>query len=279
MLRWAGSLRYNGAPGEDTRMSEAHHLARQQFGAHAQNYVNSSDHAHGDSLDRLAAWLPAEPGWRALDIATGGGHTALALAGRLSQMVASDLTVPMLAAARAHAQKAGAANLSYPAAEASRLPFPDGVFDLVTCRLAAHHFPEPGQFVLESARVLRSGGWFALIDNITPPEGRAMRFVNAFEKLRDPSHQWEYAAPDWEAFCVAAGLTPRLSEQYRKPLEFEPWCDRLSVPARVRQQLRVLLWQAPAFGQEALQPRFQGDPLTGPLSFSLGELLLIAQRV
>lgn len=259
-------------------MSEAHDLVRRQFGAHAQNYVQSADHATGDSLDRLVGWLPFEPGWQALDIATGGGHTALALARHVHTVAASDLTEPMLRAARAHAGRTGGQNLWYPAADAGRLPFRDGAFDLVTCRLAAHHFPNPDQFVRESARVLRPGGWFGLIDNVTPPEGRAMRHVNAFEKLRDPSHQWEHSTPDWEAFCLAAGLTPRLVEAYRKPLEFEPWCDRMGVPALARLQLRVLLWHAPEAGREALLPRFQGDPATGPAAFSLGELLLIAQR-
>jgi ubiquinone/menaquinone biosynthesis C-methylase UbiE len=259
-------------------MNEAHELVRRQFGDHAQHYVLSSDHAQGESLDRLSDWLPLEPGWRALDVATGGGHTALALAGRVRHVAASDLTVPMLRAAQNHAQRRGIDNLSFPAADASRLPFRAGAFDLVTCRLAAHHFPDPDSFVHESARVLRPGGWLALIDNVTPPEGRAARHVNAFEKLRDPSHQWEHSAPDWEAFCRAARLEPRLVEYYRKPLDFEPWCERMSVPPLRRQQLRVLLWHAPAASRQALLPEFAGDPATGPVRFSLGELLLVAQR-
>lgn len=259
-------------------MTDAHALVRRQFGAHAQKYVSSSDHAQGESLERALAWLTWDPAWRALDIATGGGHTALALASRVRTVAASDLTPAMLRAARAHLAGQGAGNVDYPAADAAGLPFADGAFQVVTCRLAAHHFPDQIGFARESARVLAPGGWFILIDNVTPPEGRAMRHVNAFEKLRDPSHQWEPAAADWEAFCLAAGLTPRLVEHYRKPLDFEPWCDRMSVPARVRQQLRVLLWQAPRAGQEALQPAFSGDPATGRITFSLGELLLIAQR-
>lgn len=254
-------------------------LVQRQFGAHAQHYVTSADHAQGESLERMLVLLPFAPEWRALDIAAGGGHTALAIAPFVREVVAGDVTAEMLAAARRFIRSRGANNVIFRQAEAGALPFADGAFDLVTCRLAAHHFPQAARFVRESARVLRPGGWFALIDNVTPPDAHAARHINAFEKLRDPSHVWEYAASDWEAFCLAAGLTPRHVEHYRKLLDFEPWCDRLSVPALVRRQLRVLLWQAPAAAREALDPQFSGDPRTGPVTFTLGELLLIAQRL
>jgi SAM-dependent methyltransferase len=253
-------------------------LVQQQFGAHAHNYVASADHAQGESLERMLALLPFAPAWRALDLATGGGHTALAIAPFVREVVAGDVTAEMLAAARRFIQSRGVSNVTFRQAEAGNLPFADGAFDLVTCRLAAHHFPRPAQFVRESARVLRPGGWFVLIDNVTPPEAHAARHINAFERLRDPSHVWEYAAADWEAFCLGAGLTLHHVEHYRKLLDFEPWCDRLNVPALVRRQLRVLLWHAPAAARDALNPQFVGDPLTGPLTFTLGELLLLARR-
>lgn len=253
-----------------------------QFGAHAQNYVASKDHAQGESLDKLVELLPFQPTWRALDIATGGGHTALALAPRVAEVVASDLTAEMLAAAEKFLTSKGVTNASYKLADAGALPFAEAEFDVVTCRLAAHHFPQPGQFVRESGRVLKPGGWFALIDNVTPVDAVSQRYVNAFEKLRDPSHAWEYSDVDWEAFCQVAGLQVMHVIHYRKPLEFEPWCDRLSVPAQVRQQLRMMLWQAPAVGREAIQPQFSGTTpeaaLHGPITFSLGEILLIAQK-
>ncbi|MDW8327009.1 MAG: class I SAM-dependent methyltransferase [Anaerolineales bacterium] len=253
-------------------------LVRRQFGMHAQNYVASADHAQGESLERMLALLPFAPAWRALDVATGGGHTALAIAPFVREVVAGDVTAEMLVAARRFLQSRGVSNVTFGQTEAGNLPFANGAFDLVTCRLAAHHFPQAAQFVRESARVLRPGGWFALIDNVTPPDAHAARHINAFEKLRDPSHVWEYAASDWEAFCLAAGLTLHHVEHYRKLLDFELWCDRLSVPLRTREQLRVMLWHAPAVAREALNPQFAGDPLTGPVTFTLGELLLLARR-
>jgi SAM-dependent methyltransferase len=259
-------------------MPEARDLIQQQFGAHAQNYVTSVDHVKGESLDHMLALVKPESTWRVLDVATGGGHTALAFAPHVHDVVASDLTPQMLTAAEAFVRSKGITNISFRLADACALPFHDGEFDLVTCRIAPHHFPDCARFVQECARVLRPGGQLAVVDNVTPAEAVAARHINAFEKLRDPSHHWAYSAVDWEAFFRAAGFDVRHLAPYRKSLDFEGFCDRLSVPAHTRQQLRVMLRQAPAEALAALEPKFHADPQAGPITFTLGEVLIIGQR-
>lgn len=249
-------------------------LVQQQFGAHAQNYVTSAVHAQGESLNRMVELVQPQPHWRALDIATGGGHTALAFAPHVREVIASDITAPMLAAAEKFIRGKGFSNVSFREADASALPFAEGEFDLVTCRLAAHHFPDCAQFVRETARVLKPGGLAALIDNVTPPDNVAARHINAFEKLRDPSHGWQSTVAEWEAFHLAAGFTVTATETFRKPIDFDDYCERLSVPAQARQQLRVLLKHAPTSAREALAPEFVGERIT----FTLTEILLIARR-
>ncbi len=253
---------------EDTR-----DLVKQQFGAHAEQYVTSIHHASGDSLNRLLELVQPQPGWRALDVATGGGHTALALAPRVREVVATDLTAEMLAAAERFIRSKDAANVVFREADAMALPFADGEFDLVTCRIAPHHFPDCAQFVREAARVLRPGGVAALIDNIVPADAAAARHINALEKLRDPSHNWAYTAADWLDFFAAAGLEVTHSEIYRKTVDFSYWCDMLSVEEKRRDQLRALLLQAPAPAREALAPQMIG----GALKFSLTEVLVLGK--
>lgn len=248
-------------------------LVQSQFGAHAQNYVTSVDHAQGESLNRMLELVAPQPGWRALDIATGGGHTALAFAPYVREVVATDITVEMLTAAEAFIREKGVSNISFREADACALPFADGEFDLVTCRLAPHHFPDCGQFVREMARVLKPGGFAAMIDNVVPADNIAARHINAFEKLRDPSHLWIYSAPDWEAFFVAAGLSVTALEIFQKRMDFERHCDRMAVPAHMRQQLRVMLKHAPAAALEALAPEFGAERA----SFVLGEILIIGR--
>ena len=148
-------------------------LVQQKFGAAAADYATSTVHAKGESLARLVELVGPQRHWRVLDVATGAGHTALALAPHVARVVASDITDEMLAEAAMLAAQRGLANVETVHADAAALPFADQSFDLVTCRLAAHHFPDPAAFIAESWRVLKPGGIFALVDNsacaATPP--------------------------------------------------------------------------------------------------------------
>jgi len=249
-------------------------LVRRQFGAHAQNYVDSPEHARGDSLDRLLAVVQPQADWRALDVATGGGHTALALAPHVREVVASDLTAEMLTAAEAFIRGKGVANVTFREADATALPFGDGEFDLVTCRIAPHHFPDCAQFVREAARVLRPGGVAVVIDNVVPDNLIAARHINAIERLRDPSHVWAYGQADWLDFFASAGLSLTHSELFRKVRDFDTWNGRMGVDEKTRTQLRVLMLQAPAAARAELAPEEAG----GKLRFYLTEVMVVGRK-
>src|SRR5258707_8069919 len=126
-----------------TSMDSLEHKERIQarFGASAQGYVDSTTHASGEDLGQIVAWAEGGPDRVALDVATGGGHTALALAPLFERVVASDLTEAMLRSAEALSQRRGATNISFRKADAEALPFGDQEFDLMTFRTAPHHFP------------------------------------------------------------------------------------------------------------------------------------------
>ena len=72
-------------------MTDLRDLVRRQFGLNAERYVSSYDHSRGESLDRMVELVDPKPDWRALDIATGGGHTALAFAPRVREVVATEI--------------------------------------------------------------------------------------------------------------------------------------------------------------------------------------------
>ena len=249
-------------------------LVRRQFGANAERYVTSKVHASGASLDRLVEVAEPKPEWRALDIATGGGHTALALAPHVREIVVTDLTPEMLAAARGHLESKAVTNAVYQDADACRLPFPDGSFDLVTCRIAPHHFPDVAAFVSETYRVLRSGGRAVVIDNIVPEDREAGDFINRFEKHRDPSHNRCLTIPEWMDLFSKAGFQDLHVEHFFKAIEFEAWSDIKSVNESVRGELREMLVDAPPKALDALFPEDRSDTLW----FHLQELLIAGRR-
>lgn len=154
----------------------------QQFGAQASDYVNSATHARGASLPRLVELLQPQAHWHVLDIATGAGHTAIAFAPLVAHVRATDITPQMMDQARQLVSEHGLNNVTIETADAEALPYENNSFDLVTCRIAPHHFSDVPRFIRESARVLRPGGLLAVVDNIVPPAS-AGDYVNAFENL------------------------------------------------------------------------------------------------
>src|SRR5262245_37035967 len=221
-------------------------LVQETFGAAAQGYVTSAIHAKGGDLQRLVELAQPRGDERVLDVATGGGHTALAFAPHVREVVASDLTPRMLAAAEQFIREQGATNVTFERADAEALPFADASFDIVTSRIAPHHFPNPRRFVQEVARVLRPGGRFLLDDNMAPEDPELDAFMNRFEQWRDPSHVRACTVSEWCAWMAAAGLRvehvdPLASKRY----DFADWSARLRMPEAERAALESWLLQAP----------------------------------
>jgi ubiquinone/menaquinone biosynthesis C-methylase UbiE len=221
-------------------------LVQAQFGAVAERYVTSVTHARGGDLARMIDLAQPRGDERLLDIATDGGHTALAFAPHVREVVATDLTPRMLEVAEAFIRQQGAANVTFQAADAEALPFPDADFDIVTTRIAPHHFPNPHQYVREVARVLRSGGVFVLDDNMAPDDQELDAFMNRFEQWRDPGHVRSHTIPEWSAWMQAAGLRIEHVEPLQaKPYLFAIWTEQMRMPAAERDALEAWLIAAP----------------------------------
>lgn len=240
---------------------DAKALSQQRFGQFAANYITSERHAKGGELDLLIEMAQPQPGWRALDVATGGGHTALAFAPHVREVVATDLTPKMLTQAQAFiSDTEQGGNVRYALADAERLPFAAEQFDLVTCRIAPHHFPDAWRFVQESARVLVSGGLLLVQDHLSPDGENAAIYLNSFERLRDPSHVRAFAGYEWRGMFADADLTVEQEQTIQHDLNLETWAARQANPPDVVQKLHILMRQAPAAVAAWVQPRAIGTP-------------------
>jgi ubiquinone/menaquinone biosynthesis C-methylase UbiE len=181
---------------------------------------------------------------RVLDIASGGGHVARLFAPLVASVVASDLTPEILEHASIFFAEQGVDNITTQIADAEALPFDARSFDIVTCRIAPHHFPNPAQFVREAARVLEPGGRFILVDS-TVPEGPAGEFLNKIEQLRDPSHVRSLTIDEWHALLADAGFQIDAIESFSKRHDFEDWTTRSRMSPADRDALEGLLLEAP----------------------------------
>jgi ubiquinone/menaquinone biosynthesis C-methylase UbiE len=255
-------------------VSEQTRRIQEQFGGSAAAYVTSAGHAGGDDLDTLLGWGRALAPGHVLDVATGGGHTALAFAAVARHVTAYDLTEPMLRAARGLVRERGAA-ADFVAGDVAALPFRDGAFDAVTCRIAAHHFGDVAGAVREVRRVLRPGGSFLLQDILGHDDPAAAAFVTEVERRRDPTHVRAYRAVEWKAFLRAAGLTVMDTAVHTKRRPWEEWTARTRMTPDARRDLDAFVRAAPEACRAAFEFRLAGERVE---SFTDRMLLLRADR-
>lgn len=257
-------------------MSDPHKARVQaQFGGSAEAYVQSPGHAAGADLDTLVAWGRKRGARAVLDIATGGGHTAAAFGAFTPLVVSTDLTEAMVRAARGLAASRGLGGVRFTIADADTLPFKEASFGVVTCRIAAHHFPALLPPLRQIARVLEPGGSFLVEDILGHEDEDAAAFILEIEKRRDPSHVRSIPRREWEAFLRAAGLTIIDERVLPKVRPWEEWTTRTRMTPTAKAELERVVLDAPARCREAFSFVIEGGRV---VSFTDRMLLLRADR-
>ena len=240
-----------------------------QFAAVAANYASHPVMASGPELGRMVELGVRSGAERVLDLGCGAGHTALAFAPRVAEVVAVDLAEAMLVEGRRLARERGTLNVEFRLGDVEQLALPDSSFDVVTSRFSAHHYPSPEKALAEVVRVLRPGGSFLLVDSVAPEAHGCDTFLNAIEVIRDPSHVRDHRVSEWQAMFAAAGLSPVVRQRWGLELDFDSWVERIGTPDPEIGMLRRMLDRAPAEVREALAI---GSP--GPHDFSMPLALL-----
>ena len=239
--------------------------AQRMFGAQAPVYAESKVHIRDDSLDAVQRLTEGAAPYRwAVDVGTGAGFTAFAMAQVSDRAVASDLTRPMLQQARRLGRERGLANLAIIQNAAESLPFADGSLDLVTCRVAGHHFRAYKSALDEARRVLKTGGSLVMADSVSPEDAAIARWMNDVELRRDFSHVKNRTISAIGGMLADRGMTTTGSETARIYLWFNAWVERTNVPASEVAVLRRDFLEAAADVKDAFQihsPQDDGDLL------------------
>jgi ubiquinone/menaquinone biosynthesis C-methylase UbiE len=209
-----------------SRMKPTKQDVARQFDRMSHAYAQSSGHARGDDLAIVLEFLAPQAAMRVLDVATGAGHTAAAVAPFVTEVIAIDIAPAMLARTQELASARGLRNLKTALMDVEALQFPDAWFDAVTCRIAPHHFLDVDRAIAEIARVLRTGGAFVVEDSVVPDDPALDGFVNGVEAVRDPTHVRSLTAGEWKSKLEASGLGLARSTTYVKTHDVAEWIER-----------------------------------------------------
>ena len=183
----------------------------------AQLYRDSAAHREGEDLDLVVEW--AEGAGTALDVATGGGHVARRLRKAGINVVSVDPAPGMEPDVVSRGED---------------LPFADGSYGVVACRVAAHHFEDVEKALSEMARVSRDR--VIVVDNLFLDE-----HAEEADRVRDPSHVRNYTEREWRELFESSGLRVEEVRRLPKQIEIEPWLERAGTPAADADRVRELL--------------------------------------
>jgi ubiquinone/menaquinone biosynthesis C-methylase UbiE len=236
-------------------------LTRRFFGRHAAGYAANAGLAHGEDLDVLIHDLRPSRSDLVLDVGTGTGFTALALASRVKRVEGVDITEEMLREGRTIAKKRAITNITFTLGDAMRLEYPRSSFDIVVTRRATHHFVDVSRFLREANRILRPGGKLGIVD-MTPPEGTEA-FINKIEKLRDPSHARAYSPSEWRSLLNQVGFEIRSESITSEPLTLDQWLYPVETAGAEWRRVREEWKSATPKTRRLLDARFESGEVKG----------------
>jgi ubiquinone/menaquinone biosynthesis C-methylase UbiE len=213
---------------------------RRQFTRQADVYTRMSQTRDAAGHRGLARLAGAAPGKRALDVACGPGLLTLALAEAGAETVGVDATEALLALARAEAARRGLA-VDFRAGDATRLALPDAHFDVVTCRAAFHHFPEPARVLAEMARVAKPGATLVVADLLGSEDLAEAELHDRIERLCDPTHARALSESAFEVLFRGAGLTLLAKPAGEMAYDVEEWIAHGGPTAADAAEIRRLL--------------------------------------
>ena len=225
---------------------------RDSFRNVAANYSKSTFHTSSVRLREVLDLSRPKPGDLALDVATGTGNTAFAIAPHVRRVVGLDLTREMLLEGRRIAADRAIDNVDWVIGDALNLPFQDETFDVYTVRAAPHHFVDVDRFLAEAFRVLKAGRDAAFVDCAPPLPARDL--LHEVEVRRDPSHVLSLTVDEWIDKLGRAGFEVEHAEARELDWNYAEWMGNMAVTAPLSDELAAVIESAEGEARAQLHP-------------------------
>jgi ubiquinone/menaquinone biosynthesis C-methylase UbiE len=245
-------------------MSKKHKEAVQkQFTKTAEAFTKFAIRDTPEVLQEKLDFAKPQPTDAVLDVACGPGAFALAVAPRANVVRGVDLTPEMLRRARAYQAERQIANAAFVLGDAEHLPFPAGVFDLVSCQCSFHHMPKPQVVLREMVRVAKPAGRLVIIDPLAPESESKFDVYNRIEQLRDPSHTLTLRLTDFLRLFDEVGLEILRQALRRRSRSFDSWMLRGGHARGTKRYLetREILESSIAGDKAGFGAQLQGDDI------------------
>jgi ubiquinone/menaquinone biosynthesis C-methylase UbiE len=237
---------------------------RDHFTERAATYTGGQ----GDTVEVMVAMAAPGADAKALDVATGTGLVAFALAEQITGggcVIGVDFTATMLARAfedrDADASNGDGAPVALSAADATRLPFPDAFFSVVTCRFSVHHFTHAIPAMQEMARVLAPGGRLVIGEFGMPEDPEKAAYFNRMERTRGHSHVQAFSPSQLSQMMADIGCPVEDSRLLNREVMASEWLETANTTDENREIVRTMLWDAVEGDLAGLSPQRVGDDL------------------
>lgn len=244
--------------------------AKKQFGKQAEAYAKGNIFVDIVHLSEVIKRSNVRKNHRVLDIATGAGFLALEFAKNVDIVMGCDLTRNMLLKAREKEKTSGLTNTGFLLSDVESLPFPDKSFDIVSCRFAFHHFPNPEKALLEMKRVSRKR--IVIVDGVSSEDRNKSLLHNNIEKMRDPSHVKIYALSEIMAMMENIGANVADLTHWNIPQDFEEWMERAGVEKKKKDEIEGVMMGSINGDTTGLGVKLED----GRLGFTYDTVILIA---
>jgi len=225
---------------------------RDSFRDVAVNYTRSTFHASSERLQEVLDLARPKLGDLVLDVATGTGNTAFALAPYVRRVIGLDVTREMLEQARRLTTERGIKNVDWVLGDVVALPFQDDTFDLYTVRAAPHHFGDINGFLSEAFRVLKPDRDAVFIDCSPPAAARDV--LHEVELRRDPSHVKALTVEEWSGHFERAGFEIEVATRRELDWDYDEWMRNMAVDPALADELAGVIEAAQGEALAQLHP-------------------------